>query len=329
MSASPQPFVDLQLLAGPMLLAYLIHWGLFGVLTVQCYIYYIAFPKDRQASKAIVAVIITLETIQVGFLTYDAYRGFGRGWGDVGELNNVGLLWFGVTLMVGIITTVTQHFYAWRIYGLTGKQRYKVPLIISLLSLVQLGLDVWNGIATHRIGQMSKIATSVDFSVAIAWLSTTTLCDVIITISMFYFLWQAKRSSLSKRTSTVLTRLIKLTIETGFLTALFTIIELVLFVVRRDTTLYTIFLSATSKMYSNTLLAVLNSRVRVVGGRVQDTDTVNSINTPFSSVRFARDERETREYSSREGASLGPNVISKDFGRGETTTKTSSHLSFA
>ncbi|KAH8088935.1 hypothetical protein BXZ70DRAFT_1042224 [Cristinia sonorae] len=301
-----KPSTDLKLVAGPLLIAYLVHWSLFGILTGQSYIYYVAFPKDHWITKAIVSVSYFLEAAQFGFLTHDAYRVFGRGWGDIAELNNVGLLWFGASIMAGIVTTVCHHLYAWRIFALTGRQKYTVPIIISLLSFVQLGLGVRNGVVDFRAQQLSNFMLPVDFDVLLvagsAWITSTALCDIIITASMFYFLWEAKKSSFSRPTTTVLTRLIKVTIETGFLSAFFTILELVLFVTERHSTLYSIFLGASSKLYSNTLLVVLNSRVRIAGGRVQgDSDDVNAA---FSTLRFARTEEGARSSPARTDVSV-------------------------
>ncbi|KIL71301.1 hypothetical protein M378DRAFT_211073, partial [Amanita muscaria Koide BX008] len=43
----------------------LINWLLHGVLTVQVYLYYLAFPNDRKWTKAAVYTVYILETIQV------------------------------------------------------------------------------------------------------------------------------------------------------------------------------------------------------------------------------------------------------------------------
>ena len=106
---------------------------------------------------------------------------------------------------------------------------------------------------------------------------------------MFYFLWRERKKSNIRKTSNILIRLIKLTVETGFLCAAVTTLSLVFFVTSRSTNLYTVPVMLISKMYSNSLLAVsllnhaiqaafhlqccvqvLNSRIRIVGGRYMD-----------------------------------------------------------
>ncbi|PFH49143.1 hypothetical protein AMATHDRAFT_148338, partial [Amanita thiersii Skay4041] len=49
----------------------LLNWGLFCALTVQVYIYYLAFPEDRKLNKWIVYIIYRLEIGHVICATYD------------------------------------------------------------------------------------------------------------------------------------------------------------------------------------------------------------------------------------------------------------------
>ena len=101
---------------------------------------------------------------------------------------------------------------------------------------------------------------------------------------MFYYLWKAKQWSATRRMNNVLGRLIHLTVETGFICTASSITSLILFTASQRTSMYTIPLFLISKLYSNCLLAVsvvhtrhgnssscviqvLNSRVRIMGGR--------------------------------------------------------------
>ena len=88
------------------------------------------------------------------------------------------------------------------------------------------------------------------------WAGGTALCHIIITCSIFHYLWQVKKTSNARRTSTLVTRLIKLTIETGSLCAAVNVLSLFLFICSRTTLLYVVPLALTSKLYSNCLLAV-------------------------------------------------------------------------
>ena len=78
----------------------------------------------------------------------------------------------------------------------------------------------------------------------------------MITFSMLCYLRQAKRWSRFKRSHTLFSRLIRLTIETGLLCAVTTTTGLILFIASRDTLLYAAPNTMASKLYSNGLIAV-------------------------------------------------------------------------
>lgn len=52
----------IQQVSGPLIIACLLHWGLFGTLSVQLYLYYLAFPKDRTSTKCLVYGIYVAAT---------------------------------------------------------------------------------------------------------------------------------------------------------------------------------------------------------------------------------------------------------------------------
>lgn len=88
------------------------------------------------------------------------------------------------------------------------------------------------------------------------WLGGSALCDTIITCCMFYYLHQARKRSPVKRTTAVITHLIKLTVETGLVCATLAVVALILFVASRHTLLYCVFMGPVGKLSSNCLLAV-------------------------------------------------------------------------
>ncbi|KAH8077742.1 hypothetical protein BXZ70DRAFT_1012879 [Cristinia sonorae] len=295
----------------PELVAHLMTCILMGVLIVQAYLYYVAFPKDSWRAKSVVTLSVSLEVLQIALAFYDAIRVFGQGWGVLSELDTVGLLWLDVSLLTGMIATVSQLFYAFRIHTLS--QRYLIPAVVAFLSLLQLGFSIWSAVEILHLKHLSLITHSIVLPVAIVWLSTIAACDITITSAIFYYLWSAKKLSMNGQTNSILTRLMRLTVETGFITSTFTIVALILTITKKDTLLYTCFLGPTSKLYSNTLLAVLNSRVRIVGGRDKEEDnTMSLMHTAYSGPpRFAS----ASVFRSRQGEVVSGFMV-------ETTTDT-------
>ncbi|KAK7028002.1 hypothetical protein VNI00_015089 [Paramarasmius palmivorus] len=76
------------------LLGYMLNWGLYGVLTVQIYLYWIAFQTDRRIHQTLVYGLYILETAQTISLTYDGFQQFVFGFSDPASVNNSQNLFF-------------------------------------------------------------------------------------------------------------------------------------------------------------------------------------------------------------------------------------------
>ncbi|KJA27657.1 hypothetical protein HYPSUDRAFT_1094995 [Hypholoma sublateritium FD-334 SS-4] len=114
------------------LLGTLAHWMLFGVLLVQVYLYYIAFPKDHRILKLIVFAQLLLETIQTALFTHDMILRFAMAYTTgISGLNEIGTLWLSVPLIIGLIASITQGFYCYRVAVLT-RSKCAVTLISTV-----------------------------------------------------------------------------------------------------------------------------------------------------------------------------------------------------
>ncbi|KAH8102927.1 hypothetical protein BXZ70DRAFT_1057387 [Cristinia sonorae] len=264
-TAVPGLPADLAELTGPVLLGHLFNWGLFGALTVQCYVYYIAFPRDSGYLKSVVGFTFVIELLQTVLATRDAFRQYGTGWGNLLQLNDVGWLWFTIPILDGIISCFVQLFYAWRVYVLSGGNKY-VASAIALFAVIQGAFGIYCGIFSKVIAAISDLQRRM-YRPTIVWLGGTALCDVLITVSMIYFLRRARNDNGVKRTTTLLTRLIKLTFETGMVCSTFAIIDLSLFLRFQQNNFHLLPAITLCKLYSNSLLVVFNSRLNIVGGR--------------------------------------------------------------
>ncbi|THU87440.1 hypothetical protein K435DRAFT_762603 [Dendrothele bispora CBS 962.96] len=242
------------------------NWALLGTLSVQAYIYYLAFPNDRKYIKALAVFILCIEFVQTVLATIDAFRNFGYGWGNMISLNEVGILWLSVPAMTGIISCLAQLFYAWRIWILS--QSYYIPVFVTLLALIQGASGIWTGVNAFHIGLFSEVLLENGTS-TIVWLGGTALCDIIIAASMIYYLSRSRSGF--RATNAILSKLIRITVETGFITAALAVVDLSMFLAFEQANYHLTPSITLSKLYSNSLMTLLNSRVRIVGGRNNGT----------------------------------------------------------
>ncbi|KAF7353817.1 hypothetical protein MVEN_01067300 [Mycena venus] len=250
----------------PMFIGMFLNWGLFGILLVQVYIYFSVFSKDRTWWKALVVLIVFLEVVETFSSTKDMIQIFGTGWGNMNTLDDVGWAWFSVPVMGAIIAFVCQSFYGWRIY-IIGQSPFFFALVL-LVSLVQLAAGIWTG------------ATAT-------WLATTSLADLLIVFgTMFYLRRSTDPEFTSKRTNSLISRLIMLTAETGVVCALCALVDLVLFAKLKGTNWHLSVCIELSKIYSNSILLIFNSRAHMGHGCNTDDYSVNLSNSTFRTGSF-------------------------------------------
>ncbi|KAH8079086.1 hypothetical protein BXZ70DRAFT_1051023 [Cristinia sonorae] len=298
-------------LTGPLLLGHLFNWGLFGILTVQVYLYYIAFPSDRPSSKHLVLFTFILETLQTILSTRDAFRNFGSGWGDMRDLDAVGWLWFSVPVLGSIISCVGQMFYAWRILILSDQ--YWISGSVAALSLLQFCMGIYSGARAHTIGVFSKVQV-LTYRTTIVWLGGTALCDIIIAASMLFYLSKAKTGF--ERSTVLMTRFIRITVETGLICATFAILDLALFLAYKQNNFHLTPSIALSKLYSNsgTPTLVFNTRIHITGGRDPDPNGAvagGPAQTTFTDTISVSVQRQTFR-----SVGVRPNLADRDERRG-------------
>ncbi|KAF8909916.1 hypothetical protein CPB85DRAFT_1414242 [Mucidula mucida] len=271
--------VDLVKTTGPLLLGYIINCGLYGALCVQVYLYYISFPNDHTRSKAVVYSLFVIETAQVVMNISDVFDLFAVGYGDLDTLDKIHLSWLAVPILTGLGAFIVQCFYGYRIYLLT--ERSWIPSVIALLSVTQFTAAFVGGIQVYLKGRFSLIESTRTASTI--WLAGSAACDVVIAGTMTHHLVSADTGF--KSTHLILTKIIRLVVETGSVTASVAVLDLILFLTFPDATYHTVPAQSLAKLYSNAVLVLFNSRIKIRGGREEAKDSHESdIELPYSTT---------------------------------------------
>ncbi|KAK0483087.1 hypothetical protein EDD18DRAFT_1362059 [Armillaria luteobubalina] len=254
----------IQRASGPLIVGYLLNWGLFGTLSVQLYLYYLAFPKDRPFVKCLVYGIYIVEFLQTILVTHDAFAVFGYGFGDLEAIAEMRFNWLIVPILGAVAASVGQLFYAYRIYILSRSR--VVPTLVVCVSLTSFVAAMISGVKSFQARDLATNfidrETSISFGISCG---SYVLCDVVIAICMTYYLLRSKTSF--RRTQILVTKIIRLTIETGSVTAIISLVTIILFFVFPHEVFYVTPALIISKLYANTIYMVLNSRIRIMGGR--------------------------------------------------------------
>ncbi|KAF9442479.1 hypothetical protein P691DRAFT_798252 [Macrolepiota fuliginosa MF-IS2] len=242
-----------EVVLGPALIGTLLNVFLFGTLVVQTYIYFTTYK--RTVSQIIVLLIADIFNTFCD--TISIYEYLIKHFGDK-EYHPA----------TGIIAMTVQLFFTWRIYVLTKSW---------IMSFIVISLSITGAVASFISAHRTVIAPEfVRFQesngVVAVWLGSSAAADIVITCIL------RKHRTGFKGSDMMIDRLIRITMQTGLLTSMTAIVNIVLFVadVRNICIPHHI-------LYSNSLLSSLNAR-----GGWKYEDGVSSLGTnTIATLRFA------------------------------------------
>ncbi|KAI9433047.1 hypothetical protein H4582DRAFT_1027259 [Lactarius indigo] len=246
-TASP----DIIRVAAPLLFGLVFNWTLYGVLCVQIYVYSYNFQIDRRSVKFLVYFVFLLETIQTALTGADIYYWFVSGFGNVERLGNSHFTPVDVAIIGTVISLIVQGYFCYRIWVLNSRSSW-VCWIIAVAAVTQSTGGIWASIEPLTVDKYMAPKTPIYL-----WAISSVLADVLIAVAMTLLLRRVR----SNFSSFVLTRVVRLTIETNALTAMLVIGSLVLHVAFPNKYFYLCTVNIFGKVYSNTLLVSLNNRV--------------------------------------------------------------------
>ncbi|KAK7023636.1 hypothetical protein VNI00_016598 [Paramarasmius palmivorus] len=268
---------DIVWLTIPRLIGIFFNYFLLGILTVQVYVYYLNYKDDKTVFKILVYMIFALEVFQTCSATYDASRWFAYGWGSVPHLLKLYTSFLNIPLLSSTVGTIVQIFFGWRIW--TFSRSKFVYVLISILAVAQLGGAVAAAYYLLKYPDEAIHHPGLLYAVGVR-LGVSAFADVLIACLMTYFLLRNRTTFLHTSTNAIVSKLIRLTIETGTITATAAILDLVFFTAMPSNTLHQISGVCLSKLYSNSLMIFFNNRVVKTSSSLDDQGVVFTDSLP-------------------------------------------------
>ncbi|KAJ8090739.1 hypothetical protein PM082_018305 [Marasmius tenuissimus] len=245
---------DVSLKFGPMLIGTFMNLILFGVLIMQTMTYYQAYSRDSMWIRILVAYLLILEAANSAFSMANMYEALITGFGSQEAVGKFPMLFLTQPILSVLIAFPIQVFFAWRVRLVTGASW--ISAIIALLALTSCAGGIWTGV---KVGVIKTFARKPELHTsALVWFLTSCVADVLITFSLVRSLSQRKTGFTA--TDSVIDRIIRTTIQTGMITAVCAIGDVVFFMTLEHTALNYIWDLMLVKLYANCLLSTLNSR---------------------------------------------------------------------
>ncbi|KAI6144535.1 hypothetical protein BKA82DRAFT_1004481 [Pisolithus tinctorius] len=232
---------------------------LYGITTLQTYVYYMHYSEDASATKFLVAVIWVLDSLYASFMCRMLYYYLVTNYGIPTSLEY--LVWsLPASLLVDVLVVfVVQCFFAHKIYHLCRPQvkwLVTAPILISVLAHFGFGM----GMAVFMfVNTEASAAEQIRFSVLIPYGALAIVPEGLITASLCILLYDSSSRSMFPRTKQLLNTLIIYAVNRCLLTLLVAIGELTASVYQQNTWA-TVLDFIIGKLYANSLLASLNTR---------------------------------------------------------------------
>ncbi|KAJ3571674.1 hypothetical protein NP233_g3605 [Leucocoprinus birnbaumii] len=257
---------------------------LLGILTNQIYFYYLAYPEDKLAIKLAVTTVYALGLSQTIIALFDHSRA--SLYTDYDELCRAfisdiwdpslaskfdgAFFWFSIFLSSAIVAFVAQCLYVYRIFIMS--QKLWLSIMVNLLSLSQLIIGIISSICAYDNSEniMLDVCNKVQGQYnSYLWCPLTVTCDVTISIIMSTLLLKRRKDVFKKNTHAQITKIVQLIAETGAATSLvvLTYAASAIFQFSNKYNTAPIPGLATGKVYSNSMLVILNSRAKILGAR--------------------------------------------------------------
>lgn len=263
---------------------------LFGVTTLQVYIYYQYFGSDDKLQNRIVVPLLwVMDAFHIALAIHAVYFYL------VHQLPFIYIIWsmrLQLTLVVLIAVTVTS-LYALRIWYLAYHPRRFLLYFLVVAQLLELTagfLEVYTFFAVTTHVEIHHYVWKIQFALA-----SHAAIDCFLAITICYYL-QTGRTGFSTMDTTVFKLIINV-MASGVATSVCALAILVAITMAPSSQIWVAFYCVLSKLYVNSFLAVLNARRSIRKGMEESPSAM-----AISDVRFAGAEANTQTPSECTGS---------------------------
>ncbi|KIJ25992.1 hypothetical protein M422DRAFT_273004 [Sphaerobolus stellatus SS14] len=226
----------------------------FGFSILQCWLFFQQWRKERFILKLVVALTLVLGFVLVFLTSHALYYYLVTSITNPAALKEIIWSFKAEPWVSEAIVTLTHLFYILRIFFIN--KSYILCGVLIILTFSHTVLDyVAAGLELSVTGLAAEDLTA---RLAEAGLSLDLVTDVIIMFAMFHFFYTSRTQV--KSTQNLLNKLAMYTFASGFITVVANAVILATFLTQPTSQIYSGASFVLPHLYSNCLLAVLNSR---------------------------------------------------------------------
>ncbi|TRM64794.1 hypothetical protein BD626DRAFT_489890 [Schizophyllum amplum] len=287
MAANP-----VELPFGMLLIGLIVSSALYGLVFLQCYMYFRAYPEDATWIKAMVAVLLAMDTAASALAGHGVYSYLVINYGNPEVLASIDTSLEIESLLTVLVTFITQVFYGNSINKLAGQRRY-VAWIIYFMAFASLAFGVAavanNFVSVHFSG-LNLTSAKIVSGFA---LGGNALCDLAITLALCLLFTSSKTGF--KPTDSILDRLLVFTINRGAIAFLVQVFNCGFYLWNPANLVWVPFHLCLSKVYTISLVATLNQRDKYRKSTFTEATSNASFRTSSQGNSTFISERQSRQ----------------------------------
>ncbi|KAJ7708933.1 hypothetical protein B0H17DRAFT_851566, partial [Mycena rosella] len=245
---------------GPLVLGFAFQQLLLGIIFAQARRYYVGCAAREEkvySFRVLVGLMVVLNVLEGVMDIHVLYRTTVTHYGDFQYFDmQTWTMWAepGITALIGFLA---QLFFIERCARLSNYSPYVIAGL-SVLALLSLGSGVAVSISFSKVKLFSLLA-KIPLPIAF-WLISTAVTDLAITAILCVALWRSRRKTSYARTETVISKLIRLSIETSLVTAVVALVNLGLYFGMITTAYHLLPQFSICRVYTITVLVTLMTR---------------------------------------------------------------------
>lgn len=253
---------------GALLIGFAVSATAFGMLTIQVFTYYMRFPQDKAAYRALVALIWSISFVDQAFIGRGVYFYTITNYMDPLPLATGKPQWSLILQMTlgAVVGAIVKACFTLRVWRFSYRNWWLTGFLFSMV-LAQLGTATVFTVKCFELPSITRMITLRSLGSLSLGIGVGT--DMSIAAALCVYL-QKMRSSHSTADSMINTLTIY-AVNTGLITSTISLSTLVLFNTMPTNFVFICLYFVLSKLYAISFLATLNTR-KIIRGRGTDPE---------------------------------------------------------
>ncbi|OBZ68158.1 hypothetical protein A0H81_11798 [Grifola frondosa] len=272
--------VPIEKILGPVVIGVTLNAFLYGFCVLQFIQYRASYLRDNVLTQLLVTWTFMIDTAHTGATIYMLWTYAVDNFQNANVLTTAPWPFTATPIFIVCTSGPIQHFFAWRVKKLSGSWTLFWGLSVLSLSSTALGLaNAVSGFSNPNVKDFRRLLPLV-----IAWLTLSMVCDLAIAVALLYFL--NKNRSGFRRSDSIMNRFVHSFIESSAFNTFFTLADIVIFSSLPNTNYHLLLALPMGRVYTSTLLAMLNSRLRYKEKVAEGTASIHSLHGSRVDRRF-------------------------------------------